>query len=98
MASKRLIRELDAYNREPSPAVSALRLTSDDDLFHLNAVLLGPEETAYEGTSRACINDFKLIIADAFRRCLQSHHLRTSQLPSLSTGYPLSNPVLPPQC
>ena len=49
MASKRLIKELDAYNRDPSPALSTLEPVSDDDLFHLTAVLRGPEETAYEG-------------------------------------------------
>lgn len=49
MASKRLIKELDAYNREPSDAVLQLEPTSDDDLMHLRAVLQGPDETAYEG-------------------------------------------------
>lgn len=49
MAAKRLIKELDAYNREPSPAVVSLGPVSDDDLFHLTAVLRGPDETAYEG-------------------------------------------------
>jgi ubiquitin-protein ligase len=51
MASKRLIKELDAYNREPSSAVVSLEPTSDDDLLHLKAVLRGPDDTAYEGTS-----------------------------------------------
>ena len=51
MASKRLIKELDAYNRDSSPALTSLRPLSDDDLFHLKAVLRGPERTAYEGTS-----------------------------------------------
>ena len=52
MASKRLIKELDAYRKDPSPAVSKLELAGDgDDLFHLTAVLRGPEGTAYEGTS-----------------------------------------------
>ena len=50
MASKRLIKELDAYNREPSSAVVTLEPTSDDDLLHLKAVLRGPDDTAYEGT------------------------------------------------
>lgn len=49
MASKRLIKELDAYNREPSPAVVSLEPVSDDDLFNLRAVLRGPDETAYGG-------------------------------------------------
>ena len=50
MASKRLIKELDAYNRDPSPAVPSLEPVSDDDLFHLRATLRGPADTAYEGT------------------------------------------------
>ena len=49
MASKRLIKELNAYNREPSSAVVSLEPVSDDDLFNLRAVLRGPDETAYEG-------------------------------------------------
>lgn len=49
MASKRLIKELDAYNRDPSPALANLEPVSDDDLFHMKAVLRGPEDTAYEG-------------------------------------------------
>lgn len=51
MAAKRLIKELDAYNRDPSPAISSLEPLSDEDLFHLTALLRGPEETAYEGIS-----------------------------------------------
>ena len=51
MAAKRLIKELDAYNREPSPALSSLQPASDEDLFRLTAVLRGPEDTAYEGIS-----------------------------------------------
>lgn len=50
MASKRLIKELDAYRRNPSSAVSTLEPVSDDDLFHLKAVLRGPQGTAYEGS------------------------------------------------
>jgi len=49
MASKRLIKELDQYNKDPSPAVTRLEPTNDDDLFHLTAVLRGPDGTAYEG-------------------------------------------------
>jgi ubiquitin-protein ligase len=49
MASKRLIKELDAYNRERSAAVVSLEPVSDDDLFQLRAVLRGPDETASEG-------------------------------------------------
>ena len=49
MAAKRLIKELDQYNKDPSPAVLRLEPTSDDDLFHLTAVLRGPDSTAYEG-------------------------------------------------
>jgi len=51
MATKRLIKELDAYQRDPSPAIARLEPTSEDDLLHLTAVLRGPEGTAYEGNS-----------------------------------------------
>ncbi|CZT18851.1 related to ubiquitin conjugating enzyme (UbcJ) [Ramularia collo-cygni] len=49
MASKRLIKELDAYRRDPSPVVPRLEPQSDDNLFSLIADLKGPEGTAYEG-------------------------------------------------
>lgn len=49
MASKRLIKELDAYHSDPSPALSSLGPESDDDLFHMKAVMRGPDGTAYEG-------------------------------------------------
>lgn len=49
MAAKRLIKELDQYNKDPSPAVLRLEPTNDDDIFHLTAVLRGPGGTAYEG-------------------------------------------------
>ena len=51
MASKRLIKELDAYNRETSPVVASLEPISEDDVLHLKAVLRGPDDTAYEGWS-----------------------------------------------
>lgn len=51
MAAKRLIKELDAYNRDPSPAIVSLEPLSDEDILHLTAVLAGPGETAYEGTA-----------------------------------------------
>ena len=49
MASKRLIKELDAYSREPSFAIVSLEPVSDDNISQLKAVLRGPNETAYEG-------------------------------------------------
>ncbi|KAK4631494.1 Ubiquitin-conjugating enzyme E2 16 [Fulvia fulva] len=49
MATKRLIKELDAFRRSPSSALTRLEPQSDEDLFHLVATLKGPEGTAYEG-------------------------------------------------
>ena len=60
MASKRLIKELDQYNKDPSPAVTLLEPTDDDDLFHLTAVLRGPDGTAYEGIPPRSINAIAL--------------------------------------
>ena len=55
MATKRLIKELDAFRREKksnaSSAVSRLEPVSDEDLLHLVATLKGPEGTGYEGNS-----------------------------------------------
>lgn len=49
MASKRLIKELQQSQSEHSPALSQVGLVDEGDLFHWNAVLRGPEGTAYEG-------------------------------------------------
>ncbi|KAK4580270.1 hypothetical protein LTR86_000473 [Recurvomyces mirabilis] len=48
MSSKRLIKELEQYNKDPPPAVPHLE-TVEDDLTQLTAVLRGPAGTAYEG-------------------------------------------------
>lgn len=49
MSTKRLIKELDAHARDPSPALLKLE-PLDDDLHNLTAVLKGPDGTAYEST------------------------------------------------
>lgn len=51
MASKRLIKELDAYARDPAshPAVAELQPVSEDNLLEMRAALRGPEGTGYEG-------------------------------------------------
>ncbi|KAK4980479.1 hypothetical protein LTR42_000786 [Elasticomyces elasticus] len=48
MASKRLIKELEQYSKDPPHAIARLD-TVGDDLTHLSAGLKGPEGTAYEG-------------------------------------------------
>jgi len=50
MAAKRVIKELDAYQKDPSPAVVSLQPVRDDDVLQLEATLMGPTGTAYEGT------------------------------------------------
>lgn len=62
MASKRLLKELDAYHREASSALVSLEPISDDDLFHLQAVLQGPDETAYEGASFQFLTIHRLLL------------------------------------
>ena len=60
--SKRLIKELRAYQAEPSPALSSLEPRSDEDLMQMTAVLRGPEGTAYEGAiTRYVLEEDKLI-------------------------------------
>lgn len=49
MATKRLLKELDQYRKDPPPAVPSLEPVSEDDIFNLTATLRGPEGTAYEG-------------------------------------------------
>jgi len=54
MSSKRLIKELEQYNKDPSPAVSRLEPVGDD-LTQLTAVLVGPAGTAYESMNDFCL-------------------------------------------
>nr|POE53273.1 ubiquitin-conjugating enzyme e2 16 [Quercus suber] len=42
MATKRTIKELDAYRRDPSTAISKLEPVNEEDLRTLRAVLIGP--------------------------------------------------------
>lgn len=48
MASKRVLKELEQYAKDPSAAVAKLEPV-EDDVSNLTAVLRGPEGTAYEG-------------------------------------------------
>ncbi|WPH00989.1 hypothetical protein R9X50_00382300 [Acrodontium crateriforme] len=48
MATKRLLKELEAYNRGPSPHVLRLEPVNDDNLLSLSADLRGPDGTAYQ--------------------------------------------------
>ncbi|OQN99923.1 hypothetical protein B0A48_14128 [Cryoendolithus antarcticus] len=49
MATKRVVKELDQYQKDPGPAVERLEPTSEDDVLNLTAILRGPDGTAYEG-------------------------------------------------
>ncbi len=64
MASKRLIKELDAYNREPSNTVASLQPVADNDLFNLRAVLRGPDDTAYEGMTGIVARAVRMVTVD----------------------------------
>lgn len=48
-ATRRLLKELQNYERDPSEALLHLAPTHDDDLMHWTAVLKGVNGTAYEG-------------------------------------------------
>ncbi|RPA93091.1 ubiquitin-conjugating enzyme [Choiromyces venosus 120613-1] len=48
-STTRVMNELSNYRKEPNPALESLGPVSEDDLFHWNAVLKGPEGTPYEG-------------------------------------------------
>ena len=98
MATKRLIKELDAYHRDPSPALRELQPVSDDDLFNWNAVLRGPEGTAYEGIYRTTFQNMcTASILIHSRWSLHPLNLYPLQLPILTAQYPLSNTLLPPK-
>ena len=48
--SKRLLKELQAYESEPNEALLRLGPLNDDDLHHWIGVMKGIPGTAYEGT------------------------------------------------
>ena len=93
MASKRLIKELDAYNREPSPAVVSLEPVGDDDLFQLKAVLRGPDETAYEGTEDQAVS-WRTRLTHKSRWTVRPHRLSTFELPCFPTRRPIQDSLL----
>lgn len=49
--TKRLLRELKEYSREPNDALVSLAPVSDDDILHWEAVLKGVPDSPYEGIS-----------------------------------------------
>lgn len=51
-ASRRLLKELQAYENEPNEALLRLGPLNDNDLHHWAAVMRGITGTAYEGTSQ----------------------------------------------
>lgn len=101
MAAKRLIKELDQYNKDPSPAVVRLEPTSEDDIFHLTAVLRGPEGTAYEGKASSNNKDkhFYKPTTDSqkLRRSLPPAPLPPTLLPQHPSHHNLQNTLLPPE-
>jgi peroxin-4 len=46
---KRLLTELSSYQNDPNPALERLGPVNDDDLFTWTAILLGVQNTPYEG-------------------------------------------------
>lgn len=47
--SRRLLKELRDYQKDPNPQVAELSPTADDDLLAWHAVILGQKDTIYEG-------------------------------------------------
>lgn len=92
--SKRLLRELQSYTSDPNPALLYLSPVSDDSLYEWQAVLLGPEGTAYEGMLKSSISSNSMyVVASNFE--LQVHasisssayHKRTLSPLRLSTSF-----------
>lgn len=97
MAAKRVIKELDAYRRDPSPAVARLQPVRDEDVLQLEATLIGPSGTAYEGTD--CFNNNRKFWHAAAahymrRRLLGPPHLHPTAVPEPSTGNTFHDPLL----
>lgn len=97
MAAKRLIKELDAYNRDPSAAVAELYPLHDDNLFELRAVLRGPEGTGYEGTPSHKLSVIDTADTPPLRRTFHPLPLPPGKLPLLPTHGPLPDARHPPQ-
>jgi len=99
MASKRLIKELDAYQKDPSPVVARLEPTSDDDILHLTAVLQGPDGTAYEGAFTPSTTEEieSVVLTMKFRRALETQHQYPTFIPEHTAGSPLPDTDLPSQ-
>lgn len=97
MATKRLLKELEQYRKDPSRAVPSLEPVSDDDLFKLKAALRGPEGTAYEGipTIPTC-HDEEPILISFIRSTLPPLPLSPRKLPSAPTKNRLPHPLLSP--
>lgn len=52
-STRRILNELQNYEREPSEALLHLAPVNDDDLMHWTAVMKGVSGTAYEGETDA---------------------------------------------
>lgn len=48
-ASRRLLKELAAYQADPNPALQLLEPENEEDLFAWTAIMKGPTESAYQG-------------------------------------------------
>lgn len=110
-ATKRLMTELQTYQKDPNEELLDLG-PADEDVMHWRAVMKGVEGTAYEGTPHSiapsCSYHTQLPqrsfpepsckILTYFRRHMAPRHPRSPILSQLSTHRALRNTHLSPQC
>ena len=86
-SSKRILKELEAYHRDPSPALVSLEPAEEDNLTEFRAVLRGPDGTAYEGMYSLFLNPH-FIARASLLIIYETKNLQAASSPSPSQLHP----------
>lgn len=109
-ATKRLMTELQTYQKDPNEELLDLG-PADEDVMHWRAVMKGVEGTAYEGTrtlsqrvflssilpTQRSFTDAKASILTYHRRHMAPRHPHSRNIPQLTTFCALRDAYLPPE-
>ena len=106
-ATKRLMTELQSYQKDPNAELLDLGPVDEEDVMHWRAVMKGVDGTAYEGTSIESppfLHRHQRILKHPLntpltspRRHMAPRHPHPSLLPQLAAHHPLHHAHLPPQ-
>lgn len=94
--TKRLMTELQTYQRDPSDELLELG-PADEDVMHWRAVMKGVDGTAYEGTSLILHPSPTTTQLTPHRRRLAPRHPHPADVPQRATRHPLHHAHLPPE-